>query len=229
MNNLQSAAFSTRNTNWNNENTFPEIIYLDTNPIINIMKQGNHSQSDTNYIKELFNRGGIVSWSHHTEQELRDYLHVNEYIRYSLNNRAALEAQRGNTDKPLWKVAEDKVSNQVSKQIAIDVHDKAESIFGELRNYGLLLDGKEFCDNEIVELTRFIYSECGGSEKDARHIAFANLYEINNIFSHDAGLLRYSFQNVFGGSNGIVNNCKNGQAPIDFTSFKELMENEKNE
>ncbi len=231
MNNLQSLAFSTRNanSNWDNNNTFPEFVYLDTNPIINIMDQGRHSESDTEYIKELFSKGGIIAWSHHTEQELRNHIHVNEYMRYARDNHALLLSQRSHGNTPLWKIAEDKVSNEVSKQIAINVHDQAESVFDELRNYGFLLDGKEFCTNEVVELTRYIYSRCGGSEKDAKHIAFANLYGINNIFSHDAGMLRYHFQNVFGASNGVVNNCINGQAPLNFTSFKELMINEKKE
>ncbi|MBN8236844.1 hypothetical protein JF544_16420 [Halobacillus kuroshimensis] len=192
-----SVAIDIHSQNWNNNNAFSQVVYIDTNAIIDIFEQRPNGQATEDYIKELVNQNGLIIWSDHTMDELTDFVHVNEYISYARANGV----QRMGRKHP-WKVAEDIVSDQQSANIASTVHTKMDQITTYLEQFGMQAD-VEF--NKAKELTKEVHMHYGGNRKDSKHVAIANLNGVNDILTHDSGFLRYPV-NVFGASAEIKNN-----------------------
>lgn len=216
--NKPSIAIDINKSNWNNDNTFTDIIYIDTNSIIEISKQRKYGRLIEDYLIELNSRSGIIIWSQHTIDELVDFLHVDHYYKYAKAN--------GITDTPrkkAWKIAEDTVTNSESINIAQNVYKEADQITSYLEQFGLQT---EVDTNLAHQLSRAIHSSSGNNLKDAKHVAAANLSGTNNILTLDAGFLRFSDLNVFGASYEIQKHYSPGQALNDYVDLnKNLIEN----
>jgi len=223
MSSSPSKAFSIRKATWVNQATFPDIIYIDANPALDILFQRTYGQLVEDYWAELVRRDGMITWSPYTIDEILNVLHTNKYIQYADANSVGPQYNSTNRTiiKPAWKVAEDTISKKDSIQLASQIHQEVNSLISRLQQYGLEVDKTN--ENEVRLLTTEIYKNCGGSFKDAKHVAFANLNQVNNIMSHDPGFLRIPGQNVFGATASLLNHVSANQTSqvnfIDLGSY----------
>jgi predicted nucleic acid-binding protein len=212
--NQTSKSFDINKRNWNNTSTFPDMIYLDTNAVLEIAMQRTHGQLLEDFLIELRKRNGFAIWSDHTLNEVLDVVHYDEYVTY-----AKQQNLKGNSKKSAWKLAEDSASEQESIKISNNVANKVDVINTYLEQYGFLAETPL---STVEGLSKKIYQNYGGNRKDAKHIAYANVLGVNNILTLDGGILRYPNLNVYGSSQTLVQNYQPGQKPIEFKDLKEI-------
>ena len=227
MNNYTSLAFSIRKQSGNTF-VFPDLIYIDTNSILDVVLNRTYGSLVEQYWRELVRNDGMIIWSRHTVEEVINTVHINEYIVYAeqqgIND---ILYPDGKIKKFAWKVAEDKVSNQESSLIASTVMTKVNSVFATLEQYGLESDNIN--DKELNQLANALYRNYGGSLKDAKHVASANLSETNYILSQDSGILRYPAQNVLGASKKLLCYTNSNQTPVDFIDLSLIANADEND
>lgn len=191
---------------------FPDFVYIDTNSILDIMEQRPHGQLTEEFIKETVRRDGMITWSQHTLDEVIDFIHVDQYIKYARSNNI-----QGNNRKAGWKIAEDRASDKDSALIAKNVVSKVDQLVLYLEQFGEQTDVDE---SELTLLTKKVYETYGGNRKDSKHIAAANLSGVNNILTQDGGFIKYPV-NIYGSSKQLVQNSVNGQSPKPFIDLRE--------
>lgn len=214
----QSLSFDINNLNWGNKNMFPEVIYVDTCSILDMTLLRTNGQVTEDYLKELNNHSGIITWSQHTIDEMIQVFHVNEY--FNLANSKNIRTKKA------WKIAEDTASNQESSLIAQRVLSTVNNVVETLEQFGVQSDVEAL---KVNELTMKIYSSYGGNLADSKHVAIANLSGTNNILTADKGYLRYPSLNIFGASSGITSGHNNNQLPNDFVDLSYYLSKEVNE
>lgn len=194
--NNSSVPIDINRSNWSNKNTFTEIIYIDTNAVIDIVAQRPKGLITESYLQELVKRDGMITWSQHTLDEITDFFHVNEYIQYAKSNGI-----QGNSKKAPWKLAEDTISNSDSIILSQNVVSKVGSVMQYLEQFGIKT---EVDNHDMIDLTKDIYLQFGGNRKDSQHMAISNLSGINSILTQDSGFLRYPHLNVFSASHKVA-------------------------
>lgn len=195
--NSPATAFDIRKTNWNNNDIFPDCIYIDTNAVLEMVIPGRTYGSETkDYVSELINRNGIVTWSPFVVAELYDF------YQYYFNNTNGKTAGQSPKD---FENAADKLN---STRVGLLVSQKVADTQRFLNTIGVPLEVSNM--DEIMFKSNDILTQYGNNIKDANHIAVCFENGINDILTHDAkhgnGMLRYDGMNVYGASNGIVSN-----------------------
>lgn len=220
MNN--SVAFDIRAMLRSSSSVLPEIMYVDANAVLDVLNERRNGLVNEQFWDQLKRRGGLIVWSGHMIDEVWDTIHVDEYVKYVGENSIYENVSRqGNPGKNTWKIAEDRVTAAESASIAQKVIRKVNSIKEKLGHYGLQLDS--IPENEISEYATFLYGRFGGNRKDALHVAYMNLNEINSIHSGDPGLLRYPNQNVYGASVTLASKAGHNSRPVPYLDFSELI------
>jgi hypothetical protein len=220
LRNSTSFAFSILKVAWKNPNTFPALLYVDANPVLDVLRNRQYGSLIEEYWAELVRRDSMITWSEHTEDEVTDVISIYKYSEYALRNGIQEQTLFGNKI-PAYKVAENIVSEADSVAIALSVQNDASDIFKRLRLYVLPIDSVP--EDEVSKLTRYIYTNFGGTRKDARHVALANLSGTNDIQSNDVGLLRFPSINVFGASQVLRNEMVANQTPVQFFDFSQYV------
>lgn len=214
MSNIRtSAAFDINKSNWGNKDMFPDMIYIDTNAILDISLQRSKGRLTQDFLLELIKKDGMLVWSQHVIDEVTDFIHTNEYIQL---------AKSKGLDHSKWKYLENSATDKESAIIAQTVNQKVERIEVYLEQFGDKTDVPEI---DKLHLSRSIYTNFGGNRKDAEHVAIANLTGINNFLTQDQGFLRYPNVNVYGASREITSNYQIGQASapyVDLNRFNDL-------
>lgn len=222
-----SMAFNIRESQRGNRNIFPEIIYLDANPAIDIANQRTYGKVLEGYIQDLARKGKMITWSEVTKEEVTGVIHNSKYDTYADQHDIKDEYYtNGNFRRPARKVAEGIVSQQEATLISLEVLSETDKIFQVLEQYGMQLENQD--EQEIKQIRNYLYGNYGGGLKDAKHIAYANLSGVNNILSNDSGLLRYPCINVYGASVTVINFSNSKQLPVPYIDMKQHMEQKKN-
>lgn len=195
--NRTSSSFSIKKGNWNNDAIFPELIYIDTNVVLDIMEQRNFGILSEEYLIELIRRKGMITWSDHLIDEIRDFFHRQVYFK---------EAEKIGIPTGIrthaYKWLEDTATDQESSFYSQQVVSKVEKTKQYLEQFGLQNDPDH---KEVYKLSEELY-KYGSNFQDSKHVAIATLSGTNNILTHDSGFLRYPHTNVLGASKAIVNN-----------------------
>lgn len=207
-----------RITNNNSTNIFPnDFLYLDANPIIDIISPNSNQNGPRfeQYIQDFAGKAhGLIVWSNHTVDEVRNYIHTSEYIKYAKNN-GIQSPYPGTKD---WKFVENTLdpSNMISLNQTVD--NTTNDIFRLLEQYG-----EQFrVNDEIIEkVSNHLYINYGGNYPDAKHVAIANALSINCILSNDIGLARYPNLNLFGLSKQIQKESNNQNKLVDPVDYLE--------
>ncbi|MED0688208.1 hypothetical protein [Anoxybacillus ayderensis] len=203
--NRTSISFDIRKENWNNKFLFPDIIYIDTCAIIDIFMERKHGSLTEQYIHELINRDGMITWSQHTVNEIIQFVHVDTYSK--------IAKKKNITGNKAWKIAENIASDEESRKAAETTMNKVYRIIEYLEQFGMQTD-VDIANPQCVEtLTTELYLGYGGNQYDARHVAIANISGVNNILTQDGGYLRYPSLNIFGASKELVSNYNMNQSP----------------
>lgn len=210
MTNRTSVSFNINKKNWNNNHTFPDIIYVDTCSIMDMIMQRRYGRITEDYINELSNRNGMITWSQHTIDEITQIIHVDEYFK--------LARVKNITAKKAWKEAESTATDLESSSIAQSVISQVDSITGILEQFGAQTTVDE---RELTIVTKHVYGNYGGNLQDSKHYAIANLSGVNNILTQDDDFLRYPQLNVFGASNGIIKNYYSTNNPIGYKDIRD--------
>lgn len=187
--------FNIHKRNWESKYIFPEMMYLDSNTVIDWVTRGQGAYNIEKYLKELKEvHKGEIYWSELTETEMFNYIHRNEYEKFS----------RSYFENPNWKKAENEASSSEAIEINRKVVQRFSSYKNTISNYGSAL---QYSKSSISNVATNIYQSCGGSIQDAEHVAIANSYGINNIMTRDTadgkGFIRYNDINIFGESKSI--------------------------
>ncbi|ATB52747.1 PIN domain protein [Caldibacillus phage CBP1] len=216
--NRTSTSFSIRKESWNNQSVFPDLIYIDTNVVLDIMEQRTYGRISEEYLKELVRRDGMIIWSRQLIDELIDFFHYQIYKEEASNKNIIVpKGINATPGKWLENIATDSDSANYARQVL----EKVENVTKYLEQFGVQDDPDH---EEVNSLGLKIYSEYGGNRKDSMHVANAILSGTNNILTHDAGFLRYPYINVFGASKAIVNSNTSINNPNDFVDLRELFE-----
>lgn len=210
-----SASFDINKKNWPNNHTFPDMIYIDTCSVMDMVLQRQHGQLTEDYISELIKRDGMITWSQHTIDEITQLIHVDQYFKLAKSKKIKPIKNKG-----IWKLAEDTATDVESSSIAQIVVSEVDNITTLLEQFG---SQTTVSDNDVNLLTKNIYSSYGGNQQDSKHFAIANLTGVNNILTQDSGFLRYPTVNIFGSSNQIVQNYNVNQNPVIYTDYKKLL------
>lgn len=223
MNNNTSKAFSIRKREWTSSNYhIPDIVYIDANPVLDVVKKRGFGDLVEEYWGEIFKNDGMIAWSDHTEEEVLRVIHRSEFQKYAEENQINPEYDRsGKIIKQAWKVAEDIVTKEESVKITNIVYENKTKIFEVVGQFGIKIE--DISSTKINKLTQSIYTTYGGSLDDAKHISYANLSGINNILTHDAGMLRYPSQNVFGASKKLIQQYNSSQSPAKYIDLSEML------
>ncbi|HDR6633180.1 TPA: PIN domain-containing protein [Bacillus cereus] len=223
--NRTSVSFDISRGNWGNQHIFPDMLYIDTNSIIDIFEQRTHGQLIEDYLNELIKRDGMIIWSQHTIDEIIDFVHYDYYAKLAKQKNI----KRSQKAAP-YKIVENTVTDAESSEIAEKVMIKVDTIQEYLEQFGSQVVQEE---REVNELARSIYIGHGNNRKDCKHVAAANLEGTNNILTQDSGFLRFPNMNVYGSSLALVNGYKTIQGPsgyIDlsqtFASKQEMIDEE---
>lgn len=194
---------------------FPEMVYIDTNAVLDIVEQRQMGQITEQYLNELVSKDGMITWSQHTIEEITDFFHVDSYKKI-----AKIKQIKNNHIKSGWKIAEDQATDQESRAVSQNVNTQVDKVVSFLEQYGLPTNADE---EEVAFLTKEIYASYGGNRKDSKHVAMANLSGTNNILTQDSGYLRYPNINVYGASNQIMVEFQNSPKPsVDYIDFNTL-------
>ncbi|WP_066158175.1 type II toxin-antitoxin system VapC family toxin [Halalkalibacter krulwichiae] len=211
-NEKKSVVFSINDANWGNTTIpYPETIYLDANPIIDIALDRENSDLVKSFLTSVTQQDGVIFWSSHTKQEVTRVLHASEYSKYADLNGIT---KRGNT--PSWKMAENKMTSYQSSQLNKSVLQKRDELFSLLENLGLEVTANDYNDTVVHRSAETLYSTYGGSIEDAKHVAIANSIGVNDILSHDKGFLNYPNLNIYGNSYAITRKFLMNAKPNDF-------------
>ena len=167
--------------------------------------QREHGSLTEQYIHELINRDGMITWSQHTINEIIQFIHVDTYSKIAKEKNI-----KGNKS---WKIAENSATNKESRKAAEITMNKVYKIIEYLEQFGMQTDVDITNSRYVESLTTELYLGYGGNQYDARHVAIANISGINNILTQDGGYLRYPSLNIFGSSKELVNNYKINQSP----------------
>lgn len=216
MSHNTSTAFSIRRDNWCNKNVFPDMVYIDTNVVLDIMERRKYWKTSEEYLKELVKRDGMIIWSSHVIDEVIDFFHYQVY-----EEAASQITVPNNISPPNWKWLENNATDIESSNYANQVLEKVNNTIQYLEQFGVQSDPDL---NEVIPLTLQLYSKFGLNRKDARHVAIATLSGTNNILTHDSGFLRFPHTNVFGASKAIVENTNLViNDPNNYVDLRELL------
>lgn len=204
-----------------NVNVFPQndFVYVDANPVIDMLspEQNSFGPSLENYVKELAkNHNSMIAWSKHTEDEVRNVIHRSEYHKYALVNGIISP-----NNKPVYKHVEDTINRSNAMIISEKVQNTTEGIFSILEQYGFQISIED--DQNIEVIAQFLYKHFGGNYPDAKHIAIANSFSINNILTNDFGIARYPYLNIFGMSSKITRESNNLNPLVNSIDYNTLI------
>ncbi|MGP9039828.1 PIN domain-containing protein [Cytobacillus kochii] len=212
--------YNIRKASWSNMYTFPDMIYIDTNAVIDIFQNRPYGQLTEDYFKELNKKNGMIVWSSFTMDEVSTVLHNSAY-----QNLADYKNISAKDRTPAFKIAENTASRKESIQIATSVETQKEQIQSYLEQFGGQTDVTE---RNASVIASHIYKTTGLSPKDSKHVAISNLSGINNILTQDAGFLRVSDINIFGSSQTLVNKSSN-KTPNNYVNIQEILDSTDNE
>lgn len=209
--NRTSVSFDINRGNWGNRHIFPDVVYADTNSVVDIFAQRTHGQLVEDYLKRLIQNDGMIIWSQHTMNEITDFVHYNQYIQ--------LADQKNIIGNKRMKIAEDTATDIESREIAEKVIMQTDSIKGYLEQFGTQVEQDE---QKVIELARRLYGSHGNSMKDCRHVASANLEGVNSILTQDVGFLRFPNLNVYGASYKLKQGYKTSNTPAPYIDLSTL-------
>lgn len=209
-----STSFSIRKSNWNTSGLFPELIYIDTNVVLDIMEQRSYGEISEEYLQELIQKDGMITWSNHLIEELHDFFHYQIYNEEA--EKIGVPSNINNPHKWLENTATDQQSSVLNKLVVQKVNQAIEY----LEQFGVQFDPPNTV--EVNNLATNLYANYGTNYKDSKHVAIATLAGTNNILTQDAGYLKFPNVNVFGASSKIVNNSNS--IVNDSNSFVDLRE-----
>lgn len=221
LRNSTSFAFSILKQAWKFPHTFPELQYVEANPILDVYGNRRYGSLIEEYWAELYHRGGMITWSQHTVDEVNDVISGYKYTDYAIQNGIKEQILSDGNKIPAHKVAENTVPDPISIQIALSVQKDTNDIFNKLRQYGLPIENIPI--EEVDELTKYLHGKYGGTRKDAKHIAWANLGGTNDILSNDCGLLRFPSVNIYGASWVLRNEMVPHQNPVQFVDLSQFI------
>ncbi len=218
MNYPSSVAFNLRACNNSTFNIYPDVVYVETNTIMDVILGRTYKEINITYWEKLIANGCMITWSYHTVDEVTNVIHHNEYRNYSIKNNIVSNIPY----KQDWKFAEDTMGSLESRAMAQDIVKKSDSFFRTLGKCGLPLE----LDYSVgAELGKSLYTNYGGSLADAKHVACTNSGGINSIMTHDSGILRYPGLNVLGASKSLIENSNPSSKLIEYVDLSGLIGN----
>lgn len=214
-----SKAFSIR-SRVANVSPIPNILYLDANAILDAVLSRRYGQDVDAYLQHVVNNDGMITWSYMTVNEIRNIIHVDQYI-----NFADTHGIQPDDNRPAWKIAENSVSVVEGRIISESVLDRTGQIFKDLEmNYGLQLEaGNPVAENQLAVS---LYGKYGGGYNDALHVAIANAAGVNNVLTQDARFLMYPYLNVFGASKKVHDQRSSDNSLVPHMDYFSLDEGE---
>lgn len=163
----------------------------------------------------------MLTWSEHTKDEVTDVIIGYKYTDYAIQNGIKAQIKSNGNIIPAHKVAENSASTATSIAIALSVQKDISDLFNKLRQYGLPIENVP--PDQVNDLTKYLHSNYGGTRKDAKHVAWANLGGTNDILSNDGGILRFPSVNVYGASWSVRKEMVPNQVPVLYTDLSQFI------
>ncbi|APB77367.1 hypothetical protein PPYC2_21520 [Paenibacillus polymyxa] len=203
----QSYVFSTTN---NPSLIYPDIAYVDTNAVVEIIFNRTFQSQVTDFFMESAKRNNILVYSDHVLDEIIDCLQT-EILKEEATANGFVPNK--SLKMPLYK--------QYESSSGVNVGPKVSSKFCEVVD--LLGAGSNVfykLESPPAHILRFKtdrYIHHGISPKDAKHLAIAHYHKINNIFTLDGGMTKAPDFNVYGPNRSVTKHSTSGNSPLAFS------------
>ena len=180
-------------------------LYVDTNYWMDIaLKRRLWRVPEQYLIRYVGLTNNYILWSPHTDDEVIQCFHVDEYIR-----EAKLRGIASEGNKPPYKILEDQIEmagRMVLTKRTLDGFDTIRKMFNDTVYPIDQID--------VTPTTLKIMDIYGVPPKDAKHLAYMWHEETNNLFTRDTNFTTVPGLNLYSG-----NILTNGNPPFPISAF----------